>query len=444
MVVAPILVIYTAGYRYNFKKNKLQKTGILVIESLPEKADVYINNEYKKRTKAIIKNLFPDQYDVRVEKDGYYPWQKKLSVEAGQSAFATNIILFKKAEAEKIIKEDIDFSSYSPDRKKLIYSVKNQSDKLLIVDLNGLKETIIFNNPQNKTENIEFKTNWSTSGNKILLTINKPDQGISQHWLIDINNPNNKKLLASPSRQNLEKISWEFNNEKILYGLSAGTIYQIDVTNDEIKEFYSFDNIQDFQLYFDLIYFVTNDPASQKSYLKYVDLKNQETVYNIQNLPLSPNYQFLDHPGNKISLFDQNNNLFYLIKPGQDLITTQTEIFSNVNQISWSADFSKFLYFNDFELWIVYPKNDKSEKFLINRFSKKIKEAVWHPGFEYILFVLDNSIQVIELDGRNGRNMNTLAELENITDLTIDFKSEKIYFKALEDDLNRAYFLEIN
>jgi len=198
------------------------------------------------------------------------------------------------------------------------------------------------------------------------------------------------------------------------------------------------------QLYFDLIYFVTNDPASQKSYLKYVDLKNQETVYNIQNLPLSPNYQFLDHPGNKISLFDQNNNLFYLIKPGQDLITTQTEIFSNVNQISWSADFSKFLYFNDFELWIVYPKNDKSEKFLINRFSKKIKEAVWHPGFEYILFVLDNSIQVIELDGRNGRNMNTLAELENITDLTIDFKSEKIYFKALEDDLNRAYFLEIN
>ncbi|MFH0780181.1 MAG: hypothetical protein V1928_05025, partial [Parcubacteria group bacterium] len=45
LVAAPILILYTAGYRYNFKKNQVQKTGALVISTAPSGAEVTLNNE---------------------------------------------------------------------------------------------------------------------------------------------------------------------------------------------------------------------------------------------------------------------------------------------------------------------------------------------------------------------------------------------------------------
>ena len=50
----------------------------------------------EKMTDAIITNLFPEEYDIKIEKENYHPWQKKLNVSPGKSTFAQNIILFKK------------------------------------------------------------------------------------------------------------------------------------------------------------------------------------------------------------------------------------------------------------------------------------------------------------------------------------------------------------
>ena len=44
-ILTPIIILYTQGYRYNFKRGRVQKTGILIISSIPKKADVYLNNK---------------------------------------------------------------------------------------------------------------------------------------------------------------------------------------------------------------------------------------------------------------------------------------------------------------------------------------------------------------------------------------------------------------
>ena len=40
LIAAPLVVLYSEGYRYNLKRGKIQKTGILIISSLPKKADI--------------------------------------------------------------------------------------------------------------------------------------------------------------------------------------------------------------------------------------------------------------------------------------------------------------------------------------------------------------------------------------------------------------------
>ena len=40
LIVTPLIIFYTQGYRFNFKNQHIQQTGILVISSNPKKADI--------------------------------------------------------------------------------------------------------------------------------------------------------------------------------------------------------------------------------------------------------------------------------------------------------------------------------------------------------------------------------------------------------------------
>ena len=66
LIITPIIILYTAGYRYNFQKHRIQKTGILILKSNPAGASIYLNGELKKeKTQARIANLLPDDYNLK-------------------------------------------------------------------------------------------------------------------------------------------------------------------------------------------------------------------------------------------------------------------------------------------------------------------------------------------------------------------------------------------
>lgn len=90
------------------------------------------------------------------------------------------------------------------------------------------------------------------------------------------------------------------------------------------------------------------------------------------------------------------------------------------------------------------PRKKKVKKILLNRFSKKIGEILWYPNLENVIFTLDNSIQAIELDGRNVRNTTTLTQFDTINNLMIDNKGEKIYFKGSIGNKEGVFELNIH
>ncbi len=75
-----IAILYGRGYRLTFQdSNGISGTGILVLNSFPEGAEVYIDDKLTTATDNTI-NLSPGEYQVRIQKDGYYQWQKKVTV----------------------------------------------------------------------------------------------------------------------------------------------------------------------------------------------------------------------------------------------------------------------------------------------------------------------------------------------------------------------------
>ncbi len=103
LVVTPLLLAYTAGYRWSFTQKRLVTTGALSVETYPDNASIQIGmRNYAEHTPALISNLLPGTYDITISKTGYYPWHKNLTVQNGKTTFAHEIVLFKQATPKPI------------------------------------------------------------------------------------------------------------------------------------------------------------------------------------------------------------------------------------------------------------------------------------------------------------------------------------------------------
>lgn len=99
LAAAPVLVFYTAGYRWNPKKEKVERNGTLIIGTRPTGARIFLNgNDKGETTPVTIQNIRPGSYNIRVQKDGYHPWEKMMDIQAERVTFANDIPLFKISE----------------------------------------------------------------------------------------------------------------------------------------------------------------------------------------------------------------------------------------------------------------------------------------------------------------------------------------------------------
>ena len=74
LIVSPITILYSQGYRIDFKNKEIVKTGGLYFKTLPKSAQILINEKPKKKTDfffgaILIENLIPDLYNVEIQKE---------------------------------------------------------------------------------------------------------------------------------------------------------------------------------------------------------------------------------------------------------------------------------------------------------------------------------------------------------------------------------------
>lgn len=94
-VTLPILLAYSLGYRINYRTMKVDKTGIIFINSKPSGADIYVNDKLcDNPTPAQIEDLNPGAYKVKVIREGFYPWHEELIVKPNMVTKADRIVLF--------------------------------------------------------------------------------------------------------------------------------------------------------------------------------------------------------------------------------------------------------------------------------------------------------------------------------------------------------------
>ncbi len=187
-----LAIIFGSGYRFGFGANGpvVSGTGLLVATSSPDGAQVLINGHLTTATDNTI-NLSPGEYDVKIYKDGYFPWEKKIQIKQ-QVVSKADALLFPTApKLESITNTGVTDPVLDPTGTKLAYDVASQSalkNGVYVLDMTARPiltfqsaSTQIVNDTVNLFSMAQLK--WSPDSKQILATVS--DLNSSTTYLLD-------------------------------------------------------------------------------------------------------------------------------------------------------------------------------------------------------------------------------------------------------------------
>ncbi|MBI5044661.1 MAG: PEGA domain-containing protein [Candidatus Levybacteria bacterium] len=136
-----LVILYARGYRFNLLQGKpnISKTGLLVTTSIPDGAQVIINGNLTTATDNTL-DLLPGEYDVKIVKDGYFPWEKKLKVQKELVTKADALLYPIAPKLESITTAGVKEPVIDPSQTKIAFKVASQSalkNGIYVYDMNA-------------------------------------------------------------------------------------------------------------------------------------------------------------------------------------------------------------------------------------------------------------------------------------------------------------------
>lgn len=128
-----VAIFWARGFKPDFRTGRIEHTGLIVANSTPTGAQVYIDNRLTSATNTNIAFLEPKTYSVKIEKDGYTTWEKQVDVKA-DLATEINALLFPQApQISPLTTTGASNPTLSPDGSKIVYGVSGTNGGVYVL-----------------------------------------------------------------------------------------------------------------------------------------------------------------------------------------------------------------------------------------------------------------------------------------------------------------------
>lgn len=398
VVITFFVALYAAGYtikkqwppRFN---SLFEKTGMLIVDSSPTGAIVFLNDEkinksflinWQKnevQTPAKIKNLIPGKYTLKLEKEGYWPLEKKIEIKSGQTTFAEDFIMFKK------------------------------SLPLNITICEPQKFTLSNNNKNISLENDKLLIDLKTGSSKLIDT--------------------NSDYLNFNLESDAYNFQWDQNKAKLYYQL-ANQIRCLSVADNSSQSFLSQGNYLAYTTYQNKLY--TVEKINNEIYLHIYNSENS-LLESTVNLPEGV-YSF-ETRNDRLSLYDSKNQSLYLLNDSLKIPIIKK--INKVNEWQWIGN-NHIVWYNDFEIYSMDINNGRPN--LIIRISEKITGLAWNKAKYYLLYSSEKNLWIVNLNLERINPINIL-QADAINNLNLDEKNQIVYFYASIDNKLGIYKLQL-
>ena len=381
------LVLYALGYRFNISKRTLENTGGIVLKTRPKNATITLDGEtITNKTPAQILGLSKGNHYLKVELNNHISWEKTISVVSGLVNDFSDIILFNKNPDTRILMSGLNF--WLANDNHTIAALED--DMISLFDTISNQKKILFSLTK-PDANKKVETQWSTNGNKLIISvINKNSP--REFFVVDKNNPTNIFDLTKLIPQEIKKVVFK-PNQNDAYILSGSTLYLSDI-NKNSKTLIA-KNISQFYI--------------QNSNHILLQSSNNNVIMTDS---LGRNRAIIGQLNNDNLIFAQNN--FILTQLGNLYFTSNkmTKIDKNVHEVTILDDNSA-LYVKDIgEIRIFKDGISK----IITRYAGPVTLVGYFNNY-YPLFIQNNLLYAIDAEGNNqtllAKNVQKAALVNN-------------------------------
>jgi len=383
LALAPVIIFYTSGYRWNPKKGKVERYGTVIFDTTPSAARIQVDGrEISDKTPITIQDMPPGSHRFELDKTGYTSWSKSLDVLPEKVTFINNVWLWKKSSPVMAYQTGIQSMSLSPDGARVLLTSASAT-KAVVVDTSDNSTTEL---PIQTVGNELRGALWSDNGRYAVIGTERTDQA---QWLIDsFGQRAPLKLVAAAYR-------W---NGSTLVGNDGKSIISIKGSDFSLVR--------------------TPLPQGTRDVSDLAELKSAtgtpNLVYVLLNRPdqglVLPAGDWIFNIFGKDQAFLKNGDQWLALEYKKNPPEYHTAQGAEPQPITIKRQ-TTYLVVNGTELWTWNGTDDPE---LILRQGEPIINAAWHRDGYNLFFATEKGVFAFELDARDRQLMTQLADFTRI------------------------------
>ncbi len=379
-LISPIVIIYSAGYRFDFKNGLLRETGSLSIDILPKNSSVYLDGLNIDQTMPIrLNNITPHKYNLKISAPGYYDWEKQIEIFKNRTTYIKEFILLKKGKPSIISNDHANQLALSSSGHYLAYTIDR-----------GNKTELVVADEEQRTPNLTFQMSgvatlrWAPLLNYLAVS---SDDGSGKH--LSIIDAMTGKISKVYNFDPISKYIWGNNSDLNLYFGNKTGIHSIApnrgesnlITAAKFLDWY----MSDGTLWTLDVNTSTGELNIWKDTLGFKTLFSSfATVGDVSTSSLITS-KFERIERGTVLLRDEATNHLLIIRPDAKFaLNANRHFFSKFN--NW------WLLWNQYELW-TYSEGD--EPFLLNRSGEKFDNVLPLDQFNTLALLRAGSISAL-------------------------------------------------
>ncbi len=462
IIVAPTLVLYSTGYRFDWKKGIFVHSGTITFKSNPQNIRTTLNgvNKESNRINRInrsfnLTGLLPGNYDLEISAPEFNSWSKKVYVHSGLATEFWNIILTRK-NYEKIPisgTENAQRFYLSPENRLIAFSdnsLKNLKIEIVSMENSNSKKTFFI--PEKKLISEDEKENIEWSPKEEFISVptfskNNLENGLAEnseniennvYFSIEIKTGKIININDFFQKASIKNVRWDPEEKGALFFLSENNLYGGNINNSATLKVIA-EDVSAYDLSKTKIYF-TKTPENIVFSKNIRNISEQQQITNYFPEESKKIKRLVVYDENRISFLEENKKLFVFNRGENNEYFKK--IGSGVEGTHFSDDGKKLLFWTNNEIsvyymknWLVQPIRNENELHNITRYSETLKNVQWFKDYEHIIFSSGKQTKIIELDSRDKRNCLDIisTDIEN-SFVIYDHAIEKLFFTDSSDN----------
>lgn len=401
-----LLVSYGSGYSYDFKNHRLVSNGLLILGTTPSGARFTIDGRQTRKVTPYRSTLRVGSYDIKLTKEGYRTWNKRINIVASEVVNLALIILVPENLRTKAIANTLDATSIlaSSDHKHVAALTAGTKPGLWRLSADRATAEKVFT--PSAEQQIQGGS-LSRDGSRTLLRVQQAD---GLHLLyVDMSNGTTQDLTGE-FKVALDDVRFSFSDSNRLYWLSADGLRRIDVNSKTISAVLA-DKVANYTYDNDRIIYIQSTSLGKIIAVMNADGGNAKTL--VEGVAESPSYLL-----SYASFRDKDDLAVVPTATGQ--LTVYESIYSdNVVARSVARDVTQVLSSDDGH-YIVFARAKGFGSYDVGRAKKydglykdQVDAISWFNG-AHLIVNSGSKTRLVEFDGGNAQDIGDSLPIPSI------------------------------